>query len=478
MRPFTRSGPGGLGHGQSGRRLRELVVLSSVALVVFVVASRLDLFEASTDWLRGHEDADLDEVVLAALATVVAMAAYSRRRYREARSEVLRRDLAERALAETVQRSRSLFQYHPHAAYSLDLEGRFVDVNPASERLTGYSEAELRGMDSTALSAPDDADMARATLEDIAVRRARTFDTTVVNKLGNAVELRVTSLPIVVDDQVVGMYGVAEDVTAANQMQRDLETARAAAEQASEAKSLFLANVSHELRTPLTSVLAASELLEDTDLSQQQLRLLSSIERSGQRLLRLVNDILDFSRIEAGKTDVEIVEFDLRSLLADLAESVRGTAEGKGLDFEFGAEPAVPATMQSDPTRLFQVLANLLDNAVKFTDSGSVELQVTDPDGRGDRICFTVTDTGIGLSAGQVGGLFQSFSQADASITRRYGGTGLGLAICKELVTLMGGDIEVDSVEGSGSSFAVVLPRHAPSSSSDTESAVTRIESS
>ena len=275
--------------------MREVVVLASVALLAFVVASRLDLFEASAAWLRRHEEVNVDEVVMAAMATVVAMAVFSWRRYREAQTEVVRRDIAERALAGTIERSRSLFQYHPHAAYSLDLEGRFVDVNPACERLTGYSEADLRGMDSTALSAPEDADMARSTLEDIADRRAREFETTVVNKEGNAVELRVTSLPIVVDDQVVGMYGVAEDVTAANQMQWDLESARAAAEQASVAKSLFLANVSHELRTPLTSVLAAGELLEDTDLTPEQVRLLSSIDRSGQRLLRLVDDILDFS---------------------------------------------------------------------------------------------------------------------------------------------------------------------------------------
>ena len=118
--------------------------------------------------------------------------------------------------------------------------------------------------------------------------------------------------------------------------------------------------------------------------------------------------------------------------------------------------------MQGDPNRVFQVLANLLDNAVKFTDSGSVELAVTDSDGSGERVCFTVTDTGIGMSAGQMDGLFQSFSQADPSITRRYGGTGLGLAICKKLVTLMGGHIGVTSVEGSGSSLEVVLPRSCP----------------
>ena len=458
-RRLTRSGASGPGCGKTGGILREVVVLASVALLAFVVASRLDLFEASVEWLRSHEDVNVDEVVIAALATVVAMAVYSWRRYREARSEMRRRDLAERALAGTVQRSRSLFQYHPHAAYSLDLEGRFVDVNPACERLTGYTEADLRGMDSTALSAPEDADMARATLEDIAGRRARAFDTTVVNKEGNAVELRVTSLPIVVDDQVVGMYGVAEDVTTANQMQRDLETARADAEQASEAKSLFLANVSHELRTPLTSVLAASELLEDTDLTPEQVRLLSSIDRSGQRLLRLVNDILDFSRIEAGRTEIEVVEYDLRPLVGDLAQHAREAAGGKGLHFDCLVDPDLPATMQGDPTRVFQVLGNLLDNAVKFTDSGSVELRVTDPDGSGERVCFTVTDTGIGMSAGQIGRLFQSFSQADASITRRYGGAGLGLAICKELVTLMAGHVEVRSVEGSGSSFDVVLPR-------------------
>jgi PAS domain S-box-containing protein len=442
---------------------RELVPLAVGAFLGFIVTWELQLVDAFDHLRRMHEHLGLTALGISALLGVSAMAGYSWQRHRVAGAEVLRRDLAERALAESNQRIRSLFQYHPHAVYSLDLQGRFVDVNPACERLTGYSQADLRGMDSTVLSAPDDAEMARATVEEIASARGHEFETTIRGKDGHKIELRITGVPIIVNGEVMGMYGIAEDVTAAHQMQRELESARAEAEQASVAKSLFLANMSHELRTPLTSVLAASEMLRDTDPAPEQLSLLEYIDRPGQRLLRLVEDILDFSRIEAGKVDVEALEFDLQPMVAEVAECARHNAEGKGLDFNCTVDPDVPCTMVGDHARIAQVLTNLLENATKFTDSGSVLLRVTTPLDRAVRgVSFAVSDTGIGMTEEQIGGLFQSFSQADPSITRRYGGTGLGLAICKELVELMGGSIEVTSVEGVGSTFTVVLPQPVP----------------
>jgi signal transduction histidine kinase len=247
-------------------------------------------------------------------------------------------------------------------------------------------------------------------------------------------------------------------------MQRDLEHARESAELANAAKSMFLANMSHELRTPLTSVVAASEMLAGTDLTRQQERLLDSVVRSGRRLRLLVEDILTFSRIEAGKVDVDAVEFDLKPVLVEVVEFAREQAARKGLDFAWAFHPDVPSTMVGDSTKLFQVLSNLLDNAIKFTESGSVRMSVAHAAAgdAGERVTFTVTDTGIGMDPDQVEQLFQPFSQADPSTTRKYGGAGLGLAICKELVGLMDGTIRVESVEGSGSRFAVVLPRRAP----------------
>jgi PAS domain S-box-containing protein len=376
-----------------------------------------------------------------------------------ARAEVLDRGVAARIDAATHERIASLFQYHPHAVYALDLQGRFVDVNPACEHLTGYSRSELLGMDSRALSAPADAELARASIEEFDPQEMREFETTIQTPDGRVVELRVTGVQIIVESQVMGIYGIAEDVTAAHQMQRDLECARTEAEQANEAKSLFLSNVSHELRTPLTSVLAASEMLRDTATDPEQTRLLDYIDRPGQRLLRLVEDLLDFSQLEAGATFIELEEFEVTSMLSGLEDSVRRDVLDKGLDFECHVGEQVPGTILGDAGRLSQVLENLLDNAVKFTDSGSVRLSVESVHpGTAPAIAFAVTDTGIGMTQEQVAGLFAPFSQADPSITRRHGGTGLGLAICSKLVTLMGGSIGVHSVLGAGSTVTVLLP--------------------
>jgi PAS domain S-box-containing protein len=454
----------GLG-GSSGRRARprELLPLAVGALLGFIAAVALTLLATFDQWRREHESLTLAILVMSAVAGLLAIGGYSWHQYQVSRAEAMRRDVAERELAANNERSESLFEYHPHAVYSLDLEGRFTDMNSACERMTGFSRVDLLGMDSTVFSAPGDEEAARATLEDIAARRPRVFETSIRAKDGRALDLRITSVPIVAGDEVVGMYGIAEDVTSANNMRRELESARAAAEQASVAKTLFLANMSHELRTPLTSVLAASEMLRETDPAPEQSKLLDYIDRPGQRLLRLVEDLLDFSRIEAGNTAVDALELDLRTMVLEVGEDLRFTAERKELGFDCTVDPDVPSTMVGDLARISQVLTNLLENAIKFTDSGTVRLRVTNaPGSEASMVHFEVSDTGIGMTEEQLDGLFESFSQADPSMTRKYGGTGLGLAICKALVGLMGGSIGVTSVEGTGSTFSVLLPRGLP----------------
>jgi PAS domain S-box-containing protein len=445
--------------------LRELVVLVVVTVLAYVVSSRLNLFEKFAVWSRDHESHNIDELATAAVVAVLTLSAYSWRRYHQTQSQMGARQATERSLAETTERYRSLFEYHPHGVFSLDLEGRFMAVNSACERLSGYSQTELCGMDFTALSVGEELDAQSSAFADVVNRIPREYETAIVRKDGQPVDLRLTGLPIVVGGEVVGVYGIAEDITERRRMQRELESAREAAEQASVAKSLFLANMSHELRTPLTTVLAASELLAETgELTAEQTRLLDSVHRSGQRLLRMVNDVLDFSRIEAGKVHVEREQFDLRAMLDDLAEPTRRATLAKGLRFECSVDAGLPSTVLGDHTRVFQVLTNLVDNATKFTEAGSIRLEVSPaPSGHpAGSVLFTVEDTGIGMTEDQVGRLFQSFSQADASITRRYGGTGLGLAISKGLVTLMGGTMWVDSTPGKGSTFAFVLPLSQP----------------
>jgi PAS domain S-box-containing protein len=381
-------------------------------------------------------------------------------RGRRAAREARRLSSAERSLAETSERYRSLFEYHPSPVFSLDLEGRFTAANAAAERVSGYSEEQLSGMLFAEMLPPDRLPPVASAFERILGREAQQLETAILTRDGTTAELRITGLPIVVDDDLVGVYGIAEDVTEHNRMQRELHDTRIRAEQASEAKSMFLANVSHEIRTPLTSVLASAELLVDSGLSPQQVRLAETLHRSGVRLLRLVNEILDFSAIEAGKTTLYDVDLDLRAVVLDAVALARPAAEERGLALTVDVDPSLPTPLSGDPERIAQVLTNLLSNAVKFTEEGSVHVrvEVAEHAPAATSVLFRVEDTGIGLTTEQQGRLFESFSQGDASVSRRYGGTGLGLAICRELVGLMDGRIWASGTPGEGSTFAFVLP--------------------
>jgi PAS domain S-box-containing protein len=262
-------------------------------------------------------------------------------------------------------------------------------------------------------------------------------------------------------NQVTGLVAACIDITFQKEAEQEKEK-RLQAEQATKAKSEFLANMSHEIRTPINGVIGMTEILLDTELKPEQKEYAETIQGCAETLLKLVNDILDFSKVEAGKLDLEIIDFSLEQLVADTEKLMFHSASLKGLKLFRSMASTVPASLNGDPGRLRQILVNLISNGIKFTDRGQVTIEVgtllvTDTEAK---LRFEITDTGIGISETSMSKLFEVFSQADASTTRKYGGTGLGLSICKRLVALMRGEIGLRSTEGVGSTFwfTVTLP--------------------
>ncbi len=353
------------------------------------------------------------------------------------------------------QYSDALVETSPVAIATMDLAGAVVGWNPGAERLFGYPPAEALGRRMEELVAtPELRDEIRAnirqTLEGGGVRaisrRAR--------KDGTLVDVEISSMPVVVDGVRVGMIGIYHDIT-------ELLRARRDAEAANEAKSAFLATMSHEIRTPMNAVIGMTGLLLNTELTETQREYAEIVRQSGDALLTVINDILDFSKIEAGKLELESQPFDLRECVEGALDLIAARAAEKGLDLAYLIAEGTPAAIVGDVTRLRQILLNLLSNAVKFTERGEIVLTVSARPlagpGATHELAFSVRDTGIGIPPDRVDRLFQSFSQVDASTTRRYGGTGLGLAISRRLTELMGGRIEVTSEVGVGTEFRVTI---------------------
>ncbi len=356
----------------------------------------------------------------------------------------------------------------PASVVITDLKGTIEYVNQRFTEVTGYTAGEAIGQNPRVLNAGVHTQEFYKELW-ATILDGKTWQGELTNKKKNGeIYLEAASISPIRDDKGVITHFVAvkEDITERKKIELELKNSMAAAEAANLAKSDFLANMSHEIRTPMNAIIGFSHLCLQNELAPTQRDYLEKVYRSANSLLGIINDILDFSKIEAGKLEVEKTPFQLDKVLSGVAAVIGLRAEEKGLELLFNSGLDVPRTLVGDPLRLGQVLTNLIGNAVKFTEAGEITIQVrieSRTASQGETpghvvLGFSVIDSGIGMTPEQVAKLFQSFSQADASTTRKYGGTGLGLAISKRLVEQMGGTMWVESTLGEGSVFAFNLP--------------------
>ncbi|WP_341325774.1 PAS domain S-box protein [Methylotuvimicrobium sp. KM2] len=338
-----------------------------------------------------------------------------------------------------------------------DSQGRFIDVNDAYCRLIGYERDELRQMTIRNIEAIESPEETQQHLDNIFKNGADRFETRHRHKDGRLldIEVSVNYLPVGEGRLVVFL----RDIGARKETEAALIEAKQSAEAANRAKSAFLANMSHEIRTPMNAILGLTQLVLETELNVRQKDFLQKVHASSKALLSILNDVLDYSKIEAGRLEIDRVPFRVESVLTSVADLFAARIEEKGLELFFEIDSAVNRTLIGDPLRLTQVLNNLVGNAIKFTNEGEVHIKVEAIEQSDDSLLlqFSVRDTGIGLSQEKAELLFQPFTQADSSITRQFGGTGLGLAICSKIVALMGGTIGAAGVEGEGAVFTFTV---------------------
>ncbi|MHB8865780.1 MAG: response regulator [Pirellulaceae bacterium] len=375
------------------------------------------------------------------------------RRALEEAKECLGRQQAEAALERSERHYRTLVETAPIVIYALKDDGIIESLNSAFEQITGWSTQEWIGRPFTSLIHPQDLPLAMERFRQaVQGETPSIFELRIPSKRGEQVIGEFTFGPQMEQGMV---WGIARDITKRKRAEEALHQAKAAAEEANEAKTRFLANVSHELRTPMNAILGMVDLALQKQSDPTAKDLLKTAKESAALLLALVNDLLDCAKIESGKMEIESVPFSLRRVLEQTTQVLAVRASEKGISFSCSIPSEVPDGLIGDQMRLREILLNLAGNAIKFTERGevTVSVRVRSLDAEKASLEFAVRDTGIGIPRGQLEKIFQPFAQADASTSRRFGGTGLGLAIGSNLVALMGGQTWVESELGKGSTF-------------------------
>lgn len=340
----------------------------------------------------------------------------------------------------------------------VDTHENILIANPIFCRMVGYEVNELIGQNARELFIPssEEIEVFDAALKERMQGNANVYEAVIRKKDGKLVPMIISGAPIFDQNgDLIGSIGLHVDISSQKETEKVLAEAKEKAEASSHAKEVFLAHMSHEIRTPMNAIIGMSSLLSNTELTGKQKVYLDAIRTSSKNLLSIINDILDFSKIEAGKLNVENIGFSIEKLVKNAIGAVNHLAAGKSIMLSFKIDPQIAQVVIGDPTRVNQVLLNLLSNAIKFTPDGKVELiaKVLNHSKNSQQISFEVRDTGIGIESSKIHKIFESFSQEDDSVSRKYGGTGLGLTISKQLVELMGGKIWVESTKGQGTSF-------------------------
>ncbi|MBW8904540.1 MAG: response regulator [Betaproteobacteria bacterium] len=348
----------------------------------------------------------------------------------------------------------TIVEQSSEAIWTKDLGGSITSWNSGAATMFGYGADEVLGRALALGETSREEEQAR--MHRLLAGDKFSYDARAMTKSGNPIDTQVAVAPLLDDaNRCIGSIAVARDVTQHKRSEEALRLAREAAEAANHAKSSFLARMSHEIRTPMNGVLGMTELLLETGLTGTQRKYAETVQRSGKTLLGIINDLLDFSKIEAGKLELEKLDMDLRRTMEDIVDLLAERAHAKGLELACSIPPNLPTHVRGDPLRVGQILTNLLGNAIKFTDEGSVVIGVRPLAETATHVTmrFEVRDTGVGITAEAQSRIFEEFAQADGSTTRKHGGSGLGLAISKQLVEMMGGSIHVESDIGKGSTF-------------------------